>query len=255
MFSDKNSYLISTTSKYCENLQRDHGSNHVWFRIEGHVIIQKCFCTCETMKGRRYGFCKDFYGRKHTLPAKIFDQLYPKGYTPPMFSIPQNVCTPCVEEKKVDSVEIADLLQSFINRHMIGDKTTRVSSITKKLKNSLKQERYEGMAKKVSPSEPKETLWMARQTAEKILLVRPKDSGAIAWALGDKIWAQGYLSAPGAPKVPGQFNYAAYLRSQGIYCQLYITQSSPANRLAPFHSSWKQGLYSVQYFKEPYSLK
>jgi len=99
------------------------------------VIIQKCFCTCETMKGRRYGFRKDFYGRKHTLPAKIFDQLYPKGYTPPMFSMPQNVCTPCVEEKKVDSVEIADLLQSFINRHMIGDKTTRVSSITKKTKN------------------------------------------------------------------------------------------------------------------------
>ncbi len=81
IFSDKQSYLVSTTSKYCENLQRDHGSNHVWFRIDGHVIIQKCFCTCETMKGRRYGFCKDFYGRKHTLPSKIFEQLYPKGYT------------------------------------------------------------------------------------------------------------------------------------------------------------------------------
>ena len=135
IFSDKQSYLVSTTSKYCENLQRDHGSNHVWFRIEGHVIIQKCFCTCETMKGRRYGFCKDFYGRKHTLPSKIFEQLYPKGYTPPMFSSPQNICTPCPEEKKVDSVELSDLLQSFINRHMVKDTTVRVASITKKTKN------------------------------------------------------------------------------------------------------------------------
>ena len=146
----------------------------------------------------------------------------------------------------------ADMLPSMQERYLkeSSEKQLFQLSITKKLKNSLKQERYEGVAKKVSPSEPKGTLWMARQTAEKILLVRPKDSGTIAWALGDKIWAQGYLSGPGAPKVPGQFNYAAYLRSQGIYCQLYITQSSPANRLAPFHSSWKQGLYSIQYFKE-----
>jgi hypothetical protein len=135
IFSDKQSYLVSTTSKYCENLQRDHGSNHVWFRIDGHVIIQKCFCTCETMKGRRYGFCKDFYGRKHTLPSKIFEQLYPKGYTPPMFSSPQNICSPCPEEKKVDSVELSNLLQSFINRHMVKDTTVRVASITKKTKN------------------------------------------------------------------------------------------------------------------------
>ena len=135
IFSDKQSYLVSTTSKYCENLQRDHGSNHVWFRIDGHVIIQKCFCTCETMKGRRYGFCKDFYGRKHTLPSKIFEQLYPNGYTPPMFSSPQNICTPCPEEKKVDSVELSDLLRSFINRHMVKDTTVRVASITKKTKN------------------------------------------------------------------------------------------------------------------------
>ena len=135
MYGDKHAFLVSTTSKYCENLRREHASNHVWFRIEGHVITQKCFCTCETMKGRRYGFCKDFYGRKHTLTTKIFEQLYPKGYTPPLFSPPQNVCTPCPEEKKVDSVELSELLKSFINRHMVGDKTVRVASITKKTKH------------------------------------------------------------------------------------------------------------------------
>ncbi len=135
IFSNKNSYLVSTTSKYCENLQRDHGSNHIWFRIDGHTIIQKCFCTCETMKGRRYGFCRDFYGRKHVLPDKIFEKLYPNGYTPPTFSTPQNMCMPCPVEKKSDPVETSTLLQLFINKHMVRDTEITVKSISKKGKN------------------------------------------------------------------------------------------------------------------------
>ena len=31
MFKHKNQFLVSTTSKYCENLRRAHSSNHVWF--------------------------------------------------------------------------------------------------------------------------------------------------------------------------------------------------------------------------------
>lgn len=78
LFKHKETYLVSTNSKYCENLKRAHSSNHVWFYISGTTIAQKCFCRCETIRGRRDGFCKDFYGRKHTLPPKVVGKLYPK---------------------------------------------------------------------------------------------------------------------------------------------------------------------------------
>jgi len=78
IFRHNDTYLVSTTSKYCENLKRDHGSNHIWFFVSGKVIAQKCFCRCETLHGRRDGFCKDFYGRKYQLPPSITDKLYPK---------------------------------------------------------------------------------------------------------------------------------------------------------------------------------
>ena len=135
MFSDKQSYLVSTTSKYCENIQRDHGSNHIWFRIEGSTISQRCFCTCETMRGRRYGFCKDFYGRKHVLPDKVVEKLYPTGYVQPMFSTPQNTCIVCPDEKKDSLVECRELVQVFINKHVVRDGTVQVKSVTKKGKN------------------------------------------------------------------------------------------------------------------------
>lgn len=81
IYKNKNNYFVQTTSKYCENLNRSHGSNHVWFFIDGKdkTICQKCFCRCETTDERKYGFCKDFSGRKHFLTTKISDIIFNKN--------------------------------------------------------------------------------------------------------------------------------------------------------------------------------
>ena len=73
----KDMYAVQTDSKYCENLRRNHSSNHVWFVIDDGRIAQKCFCTCETEEGRRRGMCKNHTGRPHMLNKKIEDILYP----------------------------------------------------------------------------------------------------------------------------------------------------------------------------------
>lgn len=135
IFNDKNTFLVSSTSRYCENRGQSHASNHVWFRVAGRTIQQRCFCTCETMKGRRFGYCRDFYGRKHTLPDSIYAKLYPNGYSPPTISTPQNICMACPEEKKIDSVLVCDEIQKFINRNMITDTLVKVSNMSKKTKN------------------------------------------------------------------------------------------------------------------------
>jgi len=72
-------YYISTSSKYCENLGREHGSNHVWFHVkETDGICQKCFCRCETVEGRRKGYCRDFAGRRHKLNSSLIKLMFPK---------------------------------------------------------------------------------------------------------------------------------------------------------------------------------
>lgn len=81
IYKDGKDYLIKTNSKYCENLGREHNSNHVWFLITGDNrgnICQKCFCRCETTKDRKYGFCKNYSSRAHILTKFIQDTLYPE---------------------------------------------------------------------------------------------------------------------------------------------------------------------------------
>lgn len=116
--------LVSTHSKYCENIGRDHASNHVWFLIEGDgTIKQKCFCRCETTMGRRNGFCKDFTGREHVLPDKIAGALYPSGTSPKR---PKRL----PEETTVNPV---GLLEAFVNRHMVADgASVSITNLTKK---------------------------------------------------------------------------------------------------------------------------
>jgi len=79
IFKTKTAHYVKTNSKYCENLKRNHGSNHVWFAVsKDAAIMQKCFCTCNTLEGRLKGvLCKDFCGRKHQLNKTITELMYP----------------------------------------------------------------------------------------------------------------------------------------------------------------------------------
>jgi hypothetical protein len=116
-------HLVSTNSKYCENLKRRHASNHVWFLIDGDSIRQKCFCKCETTKGRINGFCKDFSGRALRLPDDVYKAMYPMGNPKkPMF-----VMSPV--KPKTD--DIVDTVNAYINKHITA---CDVKSITKKHK-------------------------------------------------------------------------------------------------------------------------
>ena len=78
IYKYRDTYRIETTSRYCENIGRNHNSNHVWFLASNKTICQKCFCRCETMAGRKHGFCKDFTGRAHHLPKTVCDILFTK---------------------------------------------------------------------------------------------------------------------------------------------------------------------------------
>ena len=57
VFKFKSVHLVKTTSRYCENIKRNHNSNHVKIVIDKKCIYQKCFCKCVT--GKRVE-CKDF---------------------------------------------------------------------------------------------------------------------------------------------------------------------------------------------------
>ncbi len=124
LFKHKGTFLVSTTSRYCENLKREHSSNHVWFIISGSAIIQKCFCRCETLRGRRDGFCKDFCGRHHQLPCTITDELYPD----------KTRLARCPEiKKKIEKpkVDISPVLETFMRTHMGFPDDQRILSLTR----------------------------------------------------------------------------------------------------------------------------
>ena len=57
-------FYVETDSKWCERIQGEHKSNHVWFYINGRNITQKCLDED----------CIEFSGREHFLPPSISNE-------------------------------------------------------------------------------------------------------------------------------------------------------------------------------------
>jgi len=57
---NENVYILCSLSKYCLNIGRNHKSEHIYFKLNKDGISQKCFCRCDTLEGRKHGYCKDY---------------------------------------------------------------------------------------------------------------------------------------------------------------------------------------------------
>jgi len=123
MYKHKNQFLVSTNSKYCENKKCEHNSNHVWFHIIGDTISQKCFSTTNIL--RKYGFCKDFNGRKHQLPSKITKKLYEGEKITKYEPKPK----PKSSETKTDQSKI--MLKQFLEKYVVKNTEINISAIKK----------------------------------------------------------------------------------------------------------------------------
>ena len=68
---NKKIYLLNSRSKYCQNLGRNHNSEHIYFLLSKDGLVQKCFCRCNTMDGRKDGYCKDYSSNKIPCSAHL----------------------------------------------------------------------------------------------------------------------------------------------------------------------------------------
>jgi hypothetical protein len=58
-------WYVQSDSKFCENINREHKSNHIWFSIRSGRVSQRCFDD----------ECAKFNGQEHILPPSIVEQL------------------------------------------------------------------------------------------------------------------------------------------------------------------------------------
>jgi hypothetical protein len=72
--------IVQTDSKYCERIQGEHKSNHVWFGIRGELICQLCHDDeCNRIAAEKNAnnekLPKRFSGREYILSPSIVDEL------------------------------------------------------------------------------------------------------------------------------------------------------------------------------------
>jgi len=82
---------IGEGSQVCMNLvRREHKSNSIYFVIKPSGVYQKCWCTCETEEGRKYGLCRKFMSASNPLLSHNLSVLFPhhRSNRAPLFNPP-----------------------------------------------------------------------------------------------------------------------------------------------------------------------
>lgn len=74
-------FVVQTDSRYCERIQGEHKSNHVWFGIQGEKICQLCHDEeCNRIAAEKNAhdekLPKRYFSREHILSPSIVDELY-----------------------------------------------------------------------------------------------------------------------------------------------------------------------------------
>ena len=72
-------YLATLDTNFCMNVGREHNSNRVYYYINTNAVYQKCFCTCDTLEGRKFGEkCMDFRSSGREISNIIKYLLFPQ---------------------------------------------------------------------------------------------------------------------------------------------------------------------------------
>lgn len=120
--------IVATSSRYCENTGRDHGGNHVWFLVTDEHVMQKCFCRCETLVGRQFGFCKDFTGKEYKLTSEVKKALF-SGVDEPRQQQRKKKRPP---PPRSNFSDVKPELETFIRKYFSGHENTKIVEVCKK---------------------------------------------------------------------------------------------------------------------------
>ena len=70
-------YIIQTKSRYCANIDGEHNSENIYFKIKTNGFVQRCHCKCDTLERRKNGLCKHFESKRYKLSERLFKVLFP----------------------------------------------------------------------------------------------------------------------------------------------------------------------------------
>jgi hypothetical protein len=85
-------YMFRHSSRYCENVGRNHKSSNTYFLVSKSGMRQCCYSRKEEDVGQKYCRCSDFRGEYIKLPAALTEELFPdedekKNLPPPPMPI------------------------------------------------------------------------------------------------------------------------------------------------------------------------
>lgn len=128
-------------STVCLNLiKKEHNNNTIYFIIKPDGVYQKCWCSCDTVDGRRYGLCSKYMSAPKPLLTKNKNCLFPqhKQKSGSVFNAPISVSHESPDTMAIDRMIAAFYMRAFVDTS--SKKRPPVSSRKKEKRKKLVQQ-------------------------------------------------------------------------------------------------------------------
>ena len=73
-----NVYMFRHSSRYCENVGRNHKSSNTYFLVSKAGMRQCCYSRKDEDVGQKYCRCSDFRGEYIKMPSSMIEELFPE---------------------------------------------------------------------------------------------------------------------------------------------------------------------------------
>ncbi len=120
-------YMFRHSSRYCENVGRNHKSSNTFFMVSRGGMRQCCYSRKDEDVGQKYCRCSEFRGEYITLPQAVINELFPDK-----------------AEKKIPQPMPSSSTESFLSIESFVQRAQRKPAIKKKM--PAKKEKYTPMS-------------------------------------------------------------------------------------------------------------
>jgi hypothetical protein len=152
-----NYYIVSTNSKYCMNVDREHTGNHVYFIIDNYKLYQKCF-SLKASSDQKFGLCKDYQSK-----PKILNK-YMKNYLFNVFEL-----SPIIKRNdEVNNIKINVKSKIKEDDNFTNDLSKQLKKIKSKKKKTSKQINLNNLSNKMNMDKMQNILYKIESKIGKI---------------------------------------------------------------------------------------
>ncbi len=143
--------LITTNSRYCMNIGKEHNSCGVYFYVTKAGITQRCLCTCDKLCDRKNGLCKNYISGLYKFSSSLSEKIFGIEQIDPEEKLKEELKEQKLKEEKLKE----ELKEQKLKEEKLKEELKQQKKDQKEKQKQLREQKQKEKERKLKLKEEK----------------------------------------------------------------------------------------------------